>query len=487
MLFAMSVQANAKRFSEKVRSLQLARAQLTLVEHALCPLDAERSLTPNYLHETHVRFTDRSGKRREATARVGALDGLSAHDEFYLWGLLSLALAQPEPSADLRATPYYCLRQLGVIGNGKSGGREFELFRAALKRLAGVRYQNDHFYDSVRGEHREVSFGFLNYSLPLNTDSMRAWRFAWDPIFFELASATGGALSFDLALYREFDVATRRLYLFLKKLFWRKPVTPPLELRQLAVDVLGFSPSLAANILKWKVARAAQALLDRELITLPTGITNPAELFRKRAPGDYRIEFNRGPAFDRLPTSGHTELHDSPLYEPLVAIGLDRRTISYVLTTYPRRVVEEWSDITLAARERRGMQFSKSPAAYFLDNVRAAVKGNRSAPDWWREMRKQELQQEAEQERRKQSAWDCGADIAFEDYLHSEAREAFTKAMDKLSHELRTAGQSDSEAQHHAEYHARMHFRNQFRRARRELSQDDGPASLGDLLARRPK
>ena len=63
--------------------------------------------------------------------------------------------------------------------------------------------QSDAFYDPIRGEHRAVSFGFLNYSLPLGEESSRAWRFAWDPIFFELAQATGGALSFDLTLYRQ--------------------------------------------------------------------------------------------------------------------------------------------------------------------------------------------------------------------------------------------------------------------------------------------
>lgn len=64
-----------------------------------------------------------------------------------------------------------------------------------------MRYQNDAFYDPVRGESRAVSFGLFNYSLPLDLGSSRAWRFAWDPIFFELALATGGALSFDLSLY----------------------------------------------------------------------------------------------------------------------------------------------------------------------------------------------------------------------------------------------------------------------------------------------
>lgn len=103
-----------------------------------------------------------------------------------------------------------------------------------------MRYHNDAFYDPVRGEHRAVSFGFLNYSLPLAPHCSRAWRFGWAPIFFELAQAAGGALSFDLGLYRQLDAATRRLYLYLKKIFWRREITGTIDLRHLAVDVLGF-------------------------------------------------------------------------------------------------------------------------------------------------------------------------------------------------------------------------------------------------------
>jgi hypothetical protein len=277
-------------------SQRFAKAQLTLVEHALRPLDAGVSLQKNFLHETRYLYSDRSRNRRTATVRIGGLDGLSAHDEFYLWGLLALALSQPEPTADFYATPYYCLRRLGLITNSKKGGREFELFRAAIQRLAGIRYQNDHFYDPVRGEHRAVSFGFLNDSLPLKAKSNRAWRFAWDLIFFELAQATGGALTFDLGRYRELDAATRRLYLLLKKLFFRTDTTPDLDIAELAVQALGFSPTIAVRQLKPKLARCIGELVSREIVTPPTGSDG---LFQKLGRGSYSFRLQERPAFDR--------------------------------------------------------------------------------------------------------------------------------------------------------------------------------------------
>lgn len=218
--------------------------QLSLVEHALCPLDPSVSMQPYFTHSAEYFFTDRQGSRRKATARVVCPSGLSARDELYLWGLLALIFSQPEPSIEFFATPHYCLRQLGLIdGTLHRGGKNYELFRSAIERLSAVTYQNDNFYDPVRSEHCAVSFGFFSYRLPLGTESSRAWRFYFDPLFFEITKAAGSALAFDLPTYRSLDSASRRLYLFLKKIFWRRHASLAFDVRHIAVNVLGFSPS----------------------------------------------------------------------------------------------------------------------------------------------------------------------------------------------------------------------------------------------------
>jgi hypothetical protein len=62
-----------------------------------------------------------------------------------------------------------------------------------------------------------------------------------------------------------------------------------------------------------------------------------------------------------------------------------------LLHRYPKTLLREWTDITLAAEERFGPSFfKKSPAAYFVDNVKHAAAGTRTAPDWWLEMHKHE-------------------------------------------------------------------------------------------------
>ncbi len=456
-----------------------ARAQLSLVEAALCPLDTAVSMQPNFRFDTRYFFTDSNRNRRRANVTVGALNGMSPHDDLYLWGLLSLALSQTEPTADFYATPYYCLRRLGMISSTKRGGREFEMFRETLRRLGGIRYQCSAFYDPVRGEHRDVAFGFLNYSLPLGTDSSRAWRFAWDPIFFELAQATGGALSFDLSLYRDMGAASRRLYLWLKKVLWRNDPSPRVEIRHLAVDVLGFSEESETWRLKQKLTRCIHELADLGIVDLPKP---PTELYEKAFAGTYSVRLHRGPRFNERSKCEQESIQDSPVFDVLQSLNFEPTEIRSLLRKYPARTLERWADITLAARERHGDGFFKaSPKAYFVDNVKAAVTSGRTEPDWWRDMRKQQLQQERDQEIAKRTVLQNSELDGFDEYVQDEAREVFETVTRRFVDSFKKQGQAESVAEANAKEMARKHLQNRFRNENSQRS-SDGPTSIGDIL-----
>lgn len=464
------------------------RAQLSLVEHALCPLDPAGSLVPNLVHQATYGYTDAHGHAKRATARVRAPFGLSPTDEFALWGLLALTFAQPEPEPEFQATPHYCLRRLGVIGdNAKKGGKEYRLFRASVRRLAGVLYESESFYDPVRGERRDVAFGLLKYSLPLDADSSRAWRFLWNPQFFEICAASGGNLQFDLKMYRALDSASRRLFVLLQKIFWRHETSPAFEVRHLTVDVLGFAASMPVNSLKARLVRSIQRLLDVGIIRLPPGIDDPKRLFVKRGVGEYAVTFQRGPYFDeRAPSLAAMDSTDSPLVEPLRAIGFDDVAIRRLLSRFKSRVLREWADITLAASERQGEKFfKKSAAAYFLDNVKHAASGNRTPPDWWRQLRAEELRREQEV-RSVDGVQSDGDDPAFRRYLETEGKETYRTVLAELQSQFAGAGRDPLEAQERAEQVARTHLRNRFRKDHPEWS-SAGPerVDLADLLSRR--
>jgi hypothetical protein len=374
------------------RQLRTGLAQLSLVEHALCQLDTRESLRPAQRFGTGFFYTDRTGARQFADVQVGAAFGFSPADEYYLWGLLALTFNQPQPSRVFHATPYYCLRKLGLGHSGK----QYSKFRGALARIAGLSYACSAFYDPARKERRRVGFQFLSYSLPLSDDSARAWEFTWNEAFFEHCAATGGKLFFELTsrTYRDLDPASRRLYLVLHKVFWRRKQSPHYELRHLATQVLGFSLSRPTYKLKHDVTRCVERLLAAGLLTLPEGTGTPAALFQKRSKGRYSIQFHRGPYFEKsshgeASNSHRTPLVDSPLYDPLRAIGFEEPMIHWILRRFKPSRIQMWADVTLAKLEREGKgAFSAGPQAYFLDNLKA----ERTKPDWYLELKKQETQ-----------------------------------------------------------------------------------------------
>lgn len=357
--------------------------QLSLVEHSLCPLAS--SISKNLVHSAEYRYSDRQRRRKTAQVRVFAPLGLSAQDELYLWGLLNLTLSQPEVDSTLTATPHWCLRQMGIIDAGsRRGGRQYQQFSEALERLSTVNYLSDACYDANRGEYRKVSFGFLSYSLPVDPKSSRSWTINWDSTFFDLVRATGGGMRFDLTLYRSLDAASRRLLLFILKVGYRKGRLPVLDLRHLAVDLLGLSSTLAIRDMKVKVVRTLKRLQEVGVIDSP--------LVSRIKPGQFCVAFERGEYLNRLPEQfDRIRVEDSPLLEGLLGIGFDHPAAVRLIKRYPSRLLALWIDITQAATEQFGKaHFRVSPMAFLVDSLKQASKGLRTPPDWWQETKRRE-------------------------------------------------------------------------------------------------
>ena len=409
-------------------------------------------------------FYDQNGHKQQAKARVDAPHGLSANDEFYLWGLLALHFRQREPGLEFRATPHFCLKQLGV--ETKPGGEDYRVFRSALRRLAAVNYQCGNFYDPIRGERCDVSFGFLSYRLPLQTESNRAWRIAWNPIFIEFCKASGGSLEFDLGVYQQLDQASRRLFLLLRKVFWRNASSPKFELRDLAVNVLGYSEALQTKHMKSKLMACA-----RKLATL--GIINPEGAngwVTREAKGVFRVSFKKGSYFDAVQgtgTSNASDVRQSRFFDPLTSIGFEDAAIVRIIRMYKPHLIDEWADITLAAIERKGRGFFRvSPQAYFMDNIKNAAAGTRGVPDWWHDLRRSEHQQRASNDRQagknRASEKQIQARRAFARFLKGEGRESFESLISTIFGDLTSTGVDDREATRKARDVALDHMKKKF-------------------------
>lgn len=426
------------------RTAKLGVGQLTLVEHALCPLDARVSTETGLVHEASFRFSDTRRRRQTSSVRVFSPLGISPKDEFYLWGLLALSIADPDADGELHATRHYCLRRLGLIDSkSRRGGRQYRDFTAAIERLSCVRYQCDKFYDPIRAEHRRVAFGFFSYSLPLDDESSRAWRFAWDPVFFELVQVAGGSLRFQLDIYRQLDVASRRLYLFLTKLFFRHAVTSRLNLCDLAENVLGVAATVSLRDKTAKVRRCVVQLTHHGIIA-----RGDVERVGK---GHFAAVFHRGPLYKRSATESAFE---SPLIEPLLAMGFDVAGADRILRRFKPQLVREWVDITLAARERFGSEFFKRGApAYLTDNLKQATAGRRTPPDWWAELRRAE--QRACAERARNAGSQCSSTKGIEE----GAADAVTNVHQSIFAQFVAAGQPEEVARRNAKQFKRAHDR----------------------------
>ncbi len=445
--------------NKKPKSLGLG--QLSLVEHAICPLDKTTSLVRNLTHRSEIAFTDKNRHRRRGYGTVHAAFGLSAIDEFYLWGLLGLTFAQKEPTLDFRATPHFILRSLGRIDKSANrGGSAYQAFRAVLKRLAGVTYESDCFYDPIRGEHRDIAFGFLSYSLPQGNDSSRAWRILWDPLFFELCQATGGRLFFDIDTYRELDSTSRRLFLFLSKIFWRRKLSGWFDVASLAYNVLGVSHSV--DIRDIRARKLARPMAKLREIGVLASVRD--ELQRKVKKGSYQICFERGPFFERTVRTHRAAVPANPLADQLQGLGINAATVATLLGQYKIGLLQEWVDITLAAQERNGVSFfKKSAAAYFLDNVKHAANGSRTAPDWWHVLRKEELALETDELKRHEGRIDpAKREAAFRDYMTGDEKSRFETLLRETFDSFVASGQDKSEAQKNAVDVVRTHLERRF-------------------------
>jgi len=343
-----------------------------------------------------------AGEQRLGNVTVYAPLGLQSVDEYILWGLLGISLSRKPADRTLLASPYWLLKRLGIA----CGGSQYEQLRMSLERLAIVAYQNTAFYNPVTQQHERVTLHFFSTFLPTRgrggiVDTERVWRIEWSPMFFQMCQATGGTLLFDLDLYRDLSPAARRLFLKLKDRFWRSKRVF-LNVDDLTINGLGFSAERPLKKRKYDLTHCIRELLDRKVIELGRGQTDPQQLFLKRGKGVYVVQFFEG-AYFRQPAAERTisqqqAIVDDPLYQPLRTIGVDEAGIRRLFKRCSRGLIEQWIRVTDAAMHEQphGFRgFKTSPAAFLMD----ALQNERMPPDWIYEHEKNLKRQQWEQER----------------------------------------------------------------------------------------
>jgi hypothetical protein len=89
------------------------------------------------------------------------------------------------------------------------------------------------------------------------------------------------------------------------------------------------------------------------------------------------------------------------------------------LHQFREHLIQQWSDVTLAALEHKGPSFFKrSPQAYFMHNIQNAALGTRTPPDWWLDLRKNESRVQAKYGGENERAQTVGTPPSVGDVLH---------------------------------------------------------------------
>ena len=139
--------------------------------------------------------------------------------------------------------------------------------------------------------------------------------------------AAGGALRFNLKVYRQLDVASRRLYLFLTKLFFRQSVTSRLDVVEVAEQILGVARSVSLRDKKAKLQRCIDQLTRHDVI-------QRGEVTRV-GKGKFTMVLHRGSVFRRPVMEPAFE---SPLHESLLTIGFDVPGADRILRRFKHRI-----------------------------------------------------------------------------------------------------------------------------------------------------
>jgi hypothetical protein len=158
-------------------------------------------------------------------------------------------------------------------------------------------------------------------------------------------------LAFDLEVYRQLDAATRRLYLLLKKMFWKRSTPLRLDIRHLTVDVLGFSAARPTWDLKADLVTCIERLVEHGILSLGHE-TSAKGLFRKLHKGQFSVMFHRGLNFDRHSVATRDVL-DSPHYELLQTIGFEHPAIARILRTYSSKLTRRCPVLRSVTRTSR--------------------------------------------------------------------------------------------------------------------------------------
>lgn len=141
--------------------------------------------------------------------------------------------------------------------------------------------------------------------------------------------AAGGRFQFDLQTYKELDAASRRLFLLLHKICYRRRTSPVFCVKELMTSVLGYSETLSNSERNRKLKQIAIRLHRK-------GVVQFHSKDIRNSDGQWRIQFQRGDYFEALREARDQAVAGrSPLVDALISMGFESDDAGRICGRYP--------------------------------------------------------------------------------------------------------------------------------------------------------
>ncbi|MEM9511606.1 MAG: molybdopterin molybdotransferase MoeA, partial [Cyanobacteria bacterium P01_E01_bin.48] len=370
--------------------------------------------------------------------------------------VIDMGVIPDDAAPNLYASARYMLKKLGM----SEGGERIQTLRKSLRRIGGIRYENDCFYDPVRKTHRKVDFSLLSSNLPFREDSICGWTINWDQTFFDMVKPAGGFLAFDLETLRELSPAAGRLFLLLQKYFYpgkRKRLyeTPYLDVERLAIHNLGCDVGQPPAEYNRRVKRLIAELTG-------FGIVSSATATERYQKGVFRVRFKRGSYFDRKPTATPLKIEDQAVFETLSRLELSEKCARWVIRDFKTELINKWADVTFAAEEQGRIRESKQQ--FFVHHIKEGKAGNITPPDWYVACEKEKMLEQEEESHKllEQLGISLPSAQGFETFLQRDGRREYLGLVSELLQDFRLSATDDEQASKLARQSAKVQMRRRY-------------------------
>ncbi len=318
----------------------------------------------------------RSGRGRLTVSGSDAFGLPTAPDADVIVALIQLTKLRTNfTSPKVHFTRYELLRLLGW----KNEGRSYRRLNESLQRWGGVTLHYDNcWWDNRAKKYGDATLHILESVVVLEgrgrghedekQERLPFSHFTWNKTFLESCQADN--LKFlDVDVYFSLEhAASKRLYRFLDKRFWREPEWV-FDLAEIAFERVGLSRNYAGNVAKIR-EKLQPAIDELETISFLEPMSKDRRYQKNGKNWEIRLsQSKRRIVSTPLATADERELDPSPLVTQLVSRGVTKVVAEELARKNSAEAIEAKLEVFDWLVGKQDKKVAKSPAGYLVKSI----------------------------------------------------------------------------------------------------------------------